>query len=99
MAVTKICRARGEVNSVISGFPALIAGQGPSHKAEDGETELTGRGKITLSHLACLIAQLLRCGKGYIDWLCVPYRALNLGNHAVEFWHNLNFPRRSLRVL
>jgi hypothetical protein len=52
-----------------------------------------GRGKNKLSHLACLITQLLRCSKGYIEWLCAPYRALNLRNHAAQFWDNLNFPR------
>ncbi len=52
-----------------------------------------GRGNNKLSHLACLFAQHLRYGKGYIERLCAPCLALNLHKNPAQSWDNLFFYR------
>ena len=51
-----------------------------------------GRGNNKLPHLTCLLAQLLRCDKDYIEPLCAPCRALNLHKNPAQSWGNLLFP-------
>ena len=52
-----------------------------------------GCGKKKVSHLACLFAHLLRCGKGYIEWLCTPCHALNLSKNPTQSWDTFFLPQ------
>ncbi len=42
-----------------------------------------GRESILSNNFACLLPQLLCCGKGYIKGLCAPCRALNLSQNPI----------------
>ena len=58
-------------------------------KTSPGKRHFRLRGANKLSHFA----QLLRCGKGYIERLCAPCRALILHKNSAQSWDNLLFPR------
>ena len=88
---------------------AYISGAGDGNRthikslgSSRSTTELhphSGSRNNKLSHLACLFAQLPRCGKGYIERLCAPCRALNLHKNPAQSWDNLLFPRSYVLIL